>query len=788
MGVAPSNPTLLIGLGEFGRAVLARVVPNADKPETARFADLVPPEETSPSAPLLSLAVMLGHGDEEDEPRHDGSDVLQADSADSELAITDAVIERCRRLLDLSRFVEGRRPTDARGPHLDLFVIADLADPGVGPLIARLVESLGMRLRREFRPILRAGHGALSICPLLFAPRGTDVVVPALRALSDLSRHVELDRRPQARIYLVEDQSGKYLLSRTEIKRSFGAFLHLLLASELRDAPHVRELVERTPDARGGPFATFGCATLEVDATALDRLAVLELAREVFARYEPGLLPLSEVANEAHPLVPDRVPVENELWREGEDLSLENYLEPPAITVPDIGDIDSPEDIVDTKFGAIWEMQAEKAISTFRDDVEQFKMDRLANRIERNGTALAARAEQEMLARVREEIAASPRGPSRALEFARYAATRARGLVEATGREIASPNLRRFPPSPVHASVLAVKEAATARPRRERIRWFSILAVALAAPLFAGIVHAGARFIVGGIPWWVSLAAGIVLALASFPYMLWRHVRRHANWVGAARADVHQVLQSYLRRDIVDYFRRRLEYTRLLWVHRIYRRLSDRLRFVVVQLEAAAAALGEAERRLVAESHDLYERSGGREAGILYRTVLDRELVRAHYEHVRRGDPAEIAARYQAKVIGDRDPLDAPWVDGDALNAHCKHELSAAVPFADPSSPIAPRVRAALRDYLAQLSLSLAPPLEVVEVAAEDAPATSSLLLVPAEAEVLVREILAAEAIGGHWEVRTGSGDRSRIHLLLERDELGIEALACAREQARGKA
>jgi hypothetical protein len=788
--ITPSNPTLLIGLGEFGRAVLARIMPSTDQAQAERFTDLVPADEAPPCAPLLSLAVSIDE-DNGDDHRGDAADLLRVDAADAEHAITTAVFDRCRRLLDLPRFVEGRRPTDSRGPHLDLFVIADLSAPGAGSLIPRLVESLGARLRREFRPILRSGLGALSICPIVLAPRGSDGVVPVLRALADLCRHPELDRRPQARIYVVEDQSGKYLLSRAELERSFAAFLYLVLASELRDESGVRGLVERSSESRGGPFATFACATLEVDATALDRLAVFELSREVLARYEPGLLPLSEVANEAKPLLPDRIAVENELWREGDDISLENYLEPPAIAVPEIASSDAPEDIADRKLGAIWEMQAEKSIATFREDVERFKMDRLAQRIETNGTTVAARAEHDMLARLRKEIAASPRGPSRALEFARYAATRARGLVEATGREIAAPNLRRFPPSPVQARVAAVREAAAARPRQDRIRWFGVLAVILASPLLAGMVHSAARLAVGGIPRWASVMAGCVLALASFPYMLWRHVRRHANWVREARDDLHQALQHYLRSDVVDYFRRRLEYTRLLWVHRIYRRQLERLESVIALLEAAAVALADTERRLVAESHDLYERSGGREVGILYRTVLDHELATAHYEHVRPGDPAAIAARYQATVIGDRDPLEAPWADGDAVIAHCKLELAAgaaASPFSDAGSPITPRVRDALRAYLEQLALSLSPPLEVVEVAAEAAPATTSVLLVPAEAELLVRQILSASDLGGRWVLRTGSGDRSRIHLLIERDELGIEALACAREPARGTA
>ena len=62
--------------------------------------------------------------------------------------------------------------------------------------------------------------------------------------------------------------------------------------------------------------------------------------------------------------------------------------------------------------------------------------------------------------------------------------------------------------------------------------------------------------------------------------------------------------------DVVDYFRRRLHYTRLLWLARVYRRLSLRLHDLVVQLEGARAALSAADRTLASQEHDVMERRG----------------------------------------------------------------------------------------------------------------------------------------------------------------------------------
>src|SRR5690606_1752681 len=103
---------------------------------------------------------------------------------------------------------------------------------------------------------------------------------------------------------------------------------------------------------------------------------------------------------------------------EGADRSLEEYLEPPDIAMPAIDWSDEPEDIVDRKLGPLWRLDSERVIERFREQVERFRMDRLARRIEENGTELVARLEQALMRRVREQAAASPRGPERALELA----------------------------------------------------------------------------------------------------------------------------------------------------------------------------------------------------------------------------------------------------------------------------------------------------------------------------------------------------------------------------------
>ena len=810
MGEQPQNPTLLIGIGDFGRAVveLTSASPKPDPPD--RFADLLDDDDDpSPIRPLETISVEIEPGREPrddgsaSEPRDDGADrddrarvgtgfeapavlVVSAKAAVAAVAIVDEARGRARRLLDLGYFVDHTDATDSRGPRLDVFLVADLSDAGVADLVPLVVEQLGSRLRAEFRPILRAGEGALAVCPLLAAPREADRdrVAATLRALDELSHHADLDRRPQAKLYVVEDQSGKYVLSQTELERSFAAFLHLILFSRLRDDQGIRELVERSVESRVGPFATFACATLEVDVDALHKVCSLQLARETLRQVAPGVLPLSEIAAEAHPLVPERGAMESVLWREGVDGSLEEYLTPPRIHVAEVRWTDSPEEIVDHKFGPMWKMQTAKDIDVFRDEVERFKMDRLARQIERNGTSLVDEAEHAVLERVRAEMSESPRGPLRALEFAAYAHTKAKGLEAEAQDTIASPNLRRFPPSPLDGGIAAIAEATEARPRHSpfRMQLFGWLSIFLGTFMIGALVHAADS----GLPWWGSALVGLAFALSTWGYLLWRHIKRHHNWVCQARDDLDQALQRYLYKDVVDYFRRRLNYTRMLWVYRIYGRLTQRLGDLVVQLEGGRAAINEAERRLSAQHHDLLERRGfvDTKSGILYRSVLRADTLDAFYRVVKPPDVSTVAERYLAHVVRDVDPLEAPFADPVSLLAFCEKELEHILemsPYEDESNPLFAAVADSVRAYLRQLALKLSPPLEVIGVATGDAPTATRILVIPPDAVAMVEHIIKSDNLDRGWHVRPMSEDGSRIHLLIERGELVVDAVAAAR-------
>ena len=118
-------------------------------------------------------------------------------------------------------------------------------------------------------------------------------------------------------------------------------------------------------------------------------------------------------------------------------------------------------------------------------------MDRLAEQIERNGTALAAQVADDIVERVASEASAGPRGPGRALELARYASIRARGFMDEAKARIDSPDLRPFPPSPLDRGIEELERATHAWPRRDpfRMPFFGFVYALCAAFVIAGLAH-----------------------------------------------------------------------------------------------------------------------------------------------------------------------------------------------------------------------------------------------------------------------------------------------------------
>jgi hypothetical protein len=771
----PRNPTLLVGLGAFGR-------------------DVIELAARGPARQRPNLACI--------EVRADGED------ARSVAAIVEATSRRARDelrgMLDLEHFVEHTEPTDARGPRCDVLLVGDLSEPGIAAAAPAIAAALATELRAEFHGILRSGEGALCVCPLLCAPRSTDKdqMSTAARALSAAAESLDPQRRLDSRVYLVEDQSGKYLLSRAELVRSFAAFLHLLLFAGLRDAElGARSLIERAPN-EGGPFATFACATLELDHRSLARLSAVRLAREILRRLREGReLTIAEIAAESAGIIPERGRLEADLWQESSAGTLEKHLEPPLIDVPEIAWEDSPEEIVERKFNALFQARAASRIHGFREDVERFKMDRLAAEIERSGKTTLERLTGALAERIERDVEAGPRGHARALEILRDARTRAKGLRDEVEAEIESPDLDPFPSSPLDAGILAIHEAAFFRPRGYRMRIFGAIGILLSTALTAGVILGGYRALISPDPpffdptaplppgslallarWPVPFAIGAALSASSTYYRLWKHYKRHHNWAVEARDSLDQALKKHLQRDVVSYFYRRLHYTRLLWVQRIYRRLVEKLDEAIATLEGIRAALAQADLDLGQEERALEDRisAEGSRGGVLFRGLLSPEGARDVYEEIKPVDTHAAAERFLKEALRESSWTAAPFAEIPALITFGNKELARLEelsPFKPDSEALFRCASDATRSFLSKLALKLSPPLATIEGARGEVPRGRHIAIVPEGSEAFVNELLAEENVRGGWEVRGLSRDPRRIHLLIDRGGIGLDAI-----------
>lgn len=777
---APQHPTLLVGLGAFGQDV-ARLA----------FAD----------AGGKNL-VLLGDG----EPG----------------AVVDAAKEALRSLLDLAHFVATTDATDARGPRCDVIVVGDLGDAEVCERAPALAAALAAELRRAFPSILTTGDGALCVVPLLALPRSADAarVSAALAALERASERGPAERLG-GRVYLAEDQSGKYLISREELVRTFAAFLNLLLLSRLRDREGgARPLVEMESRDPRHCFATFACATLHFDDTALARKCAARLATETLNVFRTGQAPsIEEIGAEAERLSLSRSALETELWKEGSgparDASLlSKHLDPPVIPVPEIDPDDSPEDIVERKLGPLWRAGAMHTIQAFRDDVERFRMDRLAAEIEHRGKACQERVAGDLAARVDALVAGQPRGHARAIDFLREALSRTRADLAAISAAIEAPSLSDFPPSPLDAKLAALRTAVFARPRPPRMRVFGGLAIVVGAALTAGVIRGALRFLAvpdpgffdaasalpGELPWLLGAGAapfaiGAALSATSTSYRLYKHRKRHHNWVVEARDDLDQALVRHVTRDIVGYFYERLDFARLLWLQRIYRSYSERLEEALLRLEGVRAALARAEHALAQEERRLDERlddaKGG--GGILFRGVVAKADALAVYEDVRPPEVTAVAARLlrdtlaeerEARAKDGGDPAiawaAAPFAEPERLLAFSLRELATGgglSPFEHPSPALAEAVTEAVRALLRQLALKLSAPLAVAPHGASNEH-TRRVAVVPPAARDLFDRLFTSENVRGGWELLDASEDPHRVHLLVVRTDLDRASLA----------
>jgi hypothetical protein len=287
----------------------------------------------------------------------------------------------------------------------------------------------------------------------------------------------------------------------------------------------------------------------------------------------------------------------------------------------------------------------------------------------------------------------------------------------------------------------------------------------------------------------VPFLLGASVSAYSIGYRLWKHRKRHHNWVLEARDDLAQSLARHVREDLVGHYEKRLHYARLLWVQRILGRLIGRIEELLSALEATRAALADADRALARHEHEAAKALSGH--GVLTSSPLHAAVIAANeidkvYQDIRPPEPSAAADRFLRERLDAHPFTEAPFAAPEALLAFCHRELDSlerASPFERGTSALHRAAEEQARTFLRRLFLKLSAPLEVAPKYAPEAPAPHRVLFAPPEAKPLIDAVLAEGGFEGAWEVRPFSPDPHAVRLLVARSGLSLDSLALSRPE-----
>ncbi len=796
MDLPLANPTLVLCLGRFGGEVAALLQRQADDRPPPNLIVLRAAVAEGPRGGVeLSPAREVSEGPAHPEPL----DSLGAPDDEGARRLLEKLHAEARRLLDLKQRVETTGAGDARPPRLDLFLVADLAEPSVAPLVPWLVEQAGLRLRDAFRPIFQGTGGRLTVCPLLAAPRaapGREAIRAAVDALDALSRAPDERRRPLAPVYLIEDQTSRYVLAPEELVRTVAAYLHLVLYSGLRhheDA--LRSLVEHDGEGEA-PFASFACATLELDTRPLSRYCAGRLAMEIADAMLGEGDALGDIEAAARRLSPEGAEFEKRLrlGRNERPIGEELKLDRAALELSDPHWDDPPEAIE-----AHVEPYVRRVIAggeRQRAEIEDFKMESAARLVDEGGLTLLEEAERDAEGEISRCIAESPVGLEKAR--ARMAALEARlARLSADSRSrVERPELPAVPDGKklksAHEELLAELEQ---RPRFVRtIGWGIVASAAMAVFLTAtlrlawrvavsevipftaaGIQPEGGGRFLAGWPWaaiWMSL-----IALVFVGFALYRHYReRHRSLCERFEA-LRRAARGHFD-ELERYYARRVAYSQDLWASRIATHLHARVEGERAILEAGRTALQKTREWLGDElAAEIASCGGGAEAGILFRGLLSSQDLASIYEaKARPQNPGALALRYLESLGASQAWRSGAFAERDALVRFAQQicpDLSGLQPFAAAEEWAGPARERAV-EFLEQLAAKLSVPLEL----GVDTAGRSSLHVgyVPRESREAVEKVLADGDLAQRWSVREAHDPR-RMHLFVAVRNIGRSAL-----------
>lgn len=772
-----ANPTLVLGLGAFGREVCALLV-----------------RDTADVPPANLVVVQVALGAASGLPR-----TLEAGDEESLGRLLGEIHDAARSLLDLRQRVETTAAGDARPPRLDILMLADLSEAGAAPLLPLLCERIGVELREAFRPIFAGTGGRLTVCPVLSLPRavrGRAGVREAVDALDALARAKDERKRPLAPVYLVEDQCARYVLSPGEVVRTVAAWLHLVLYSGLRhheDA--LKSLVEQDGESVA-PFATFACATLEFDTRPLERYCASRIALEVAEAMLEEQDAVSDAESAAKRLSPEAV-LAQALSRGTYDkpIAEELKLDRAALSLRDPEWRESPEEVE-----ALLAPFVERALGSAdkqRADIEGFRMEAAARLVDAGGLDVLTRAEKAVEDEVARCLKESPAGAERARLRLEALVSRLERLDETSKRAVNKPDLPKLPePKRLLDAERAAKQALERRPRLWRMAGWGGAAAGLLAVSLAGVTRfvwrasaseripfystdvapeGWAAYVVG----WPYLAvwSGLV-ALAWVATTLARHYRAEHLGLLSRFEELRRAAREHYG-DLERYFAKRVAYSQDLWGARVAAHLRARVEGEKALLEASRASLQKGRDRL---AEDLRVQAGegpSAASGILFRGLLSGADMAAIYEaKAKPQSAAALAQRFVDEASAGPDRWrGGDWADRLTLLSFASRlcpDLTRLRPFAEGPGSWAGGARGRASEFLKQLASKLTVPLELgVDT---EGRATSYVAYVPRDSRAEVEAVLKGEDLTRRWTVREAADER-RMHLFIATRDVARRSL-----------
>lgn len=642
----PSSPTLLVGLGQLGIEVLQRL--DAAVLSGRRKAELKPSQ-----IPI----VLPPEGLDESQRR----------------AEVERIVGFAERALSLDAAMQ-REAGDRRRPDLDLFVVVDMSEAAAMDVAPGLVAEASQRLLERFSNIFR-GHGLpnLTVCPVVVLPnarktRGAESqqVLRAFEAVVQQLNSGAHNAMPVARVFVVEQQTQRYELRRSEVISNLVAFLSLVVATDLRSQEplrgFLRSSVGEVRDQR--VFASFGCSTLEL---SLHRYCIERASAELVEgiRQARGAS-VAEQSVRAQRLVPkvDEVVAHLASGDGEEDLVELLRAHTPHIDFPLIGESDSPERIRDIVYGWGWFDALEAAVAAQVKRLDEREMDEVARVVDERGLAQVRRLQEEVEAAVREEELDGPQGWARALRLAEVIRDRAQGASDELQDDLRSEELPDFPSSQgVEKAFRALRDEATLRPRGKRMLFFGGLCTLMLSAFlqffpkwFLVTVLAGTvsplnfavsarqvdvrawRYLVDTpyVIGWLLLVVGAVVGFLLHRYRELRH-QQLLNTRDDLQAAVRRYLVDAVGDSIRRYYESRLNFSQRDWALRMLQRVATAAEREIARLSKVSLALDRLAREFRQASEGRERSASSGEGDLVYRTETSPELLRKTYDAARPG-------------------------------------------------------------------------------------------------------------------------------------------------------